>query len=191
MKPVAQEAKTSRVVSAVPDLLSVFRLGLAACFPLVHPGWRLAVVAAAALSDWLDGLVARRYATSSFRGGLLDAIADKLFVFTVLVTLTAGGQLAWWQAVLVLGRDLTVAGVAAAAAVKGEWAEFRRMGVRRLGRVTTAAQFLLFGWVLLPWAGADRLDPVFVAAASGLSILAAGDYLLRLQRVLAERRPSG
>jgi phosphatidylglycerophosphate synthase len=175
----------ARLLATIPDTLSILRIGLAVSFPLVEPPWRLWIVVGGALSDWLDGLIARRYRVTSFRGSLLDAISDKLFVFAVLMTLTGTGALRWWQAVLVMTRDVTVAGVAAAAALRADWSAFRDMGVRGLGRATTVAQFALFVCLLLPL---DAMALPALAAAAGLSLLAAADYMRRVTRVIARRR---
>jgi CDP-diacylglycerol--glycerol-3-phosphate 3-phosphatidyltransferase/cardiolipin synthase len=183
---VPELARKARLIAVVPNLLSVLRLGLAAAFPMIpggHPA-RVAAVIAAGFSDWLDGFVARRYGAKSPSGVLLDAIADKLFVFSVLVTLTAEGVLQWWQLLLVIARDLAVAFVAAYVTIKRDWPAFRRLVPRLAGRLTTGFQFALFLAVLI-WEG-TTFATVVVSLTALCSVLAAADYLGQFGRALRE-----
>src|SRR2546427_12791984 len=62
------------------DLLTALRLPLAAAFPFVHqPEWQLALVGAAAASDFFDGMLARRFGESR-AGAVLDPTAGKVFM---------------------------------------------------------------------------------------------------------------
>lgn len=76
----------------------------------------------AALTDYFDGWVARRYGATSDLGTLLDPIADKILVMAGLVMLAAqppdaaGPWVPGWLVVLVLGREMWVTGLRAAAA---------------------------------------------------------------------------
>ncbi len=186
---MAEPARTARLIALVPNVLSVLRLGLAAIFPFISAEheywhWRVVVVAAAGFSDWLDGFVARRYGAKSPSGVLLDAVADKLFVFSVVLTLTLTGTLQWWQTLLVIARDLAVGFVAAYVAGKRDWPAFRRLVPRLPGRLTTGFQFALFMAVLI-WP-----KTTFMTAVLGLtvccSVLAALDYLGQFARALRE-----
>ncbi|MHC4101831.1 MAG: CDP-alcohol phosphatidyltransferase family protein [Planctomycetota bacterium] len=186
---MAEPSRTTRWIAAVPNLLSVLRLGLAAAFPIIpyeqqYWHWRVVVVAAAGFSDWLDGFVARRWGVKSPSGVLLDATADKLFVFSVVLTLTLTGALQWWQMLLVIARDLAVGFVAAYVAGKRDWPAFRRLQPRLAGRLTTGFQFALFLAVLI-WP-----ETTFTTVVLGLtvfcSVLAALDYLGQFARALRE-----
>src|SRR5688572_5089393 len=71
-------------VKAIPNVLSSMRLALAVAFPLLPIEWRLPAMIVGGLSDWIDGLIARRYKAATSTGALLDAIADKAFTLSVL-----------------------------------------------------------------------------------------------------------
>ncbi len=159
-------------------MLSLLRLGLAIAFPFVAPGWRLAVVLGGGLSDFLDGFVARRFNAHTPSGQLIDAIADKLFVFSVIVTLTVAGLVTWWQMLLIISRDLTVAGVAAYVTVRRDWSKFRRLVPRPIGKLTTALQFTMFASLLL-WSEAS-FTLVVLWVTILCSTVAAADYLWKL-----------
>ena len=171
-----------RWIAAAPNVLSSLRLGLAVAFPFVPGSWRLATVIAGALTDWLDGLIARRFHAKSVSGGLLDAIADKLFVLSVLVTLAASGEIPWWLVPLVIARDLAVAYVALHTAVRGDWDKFAEMRPRPGGKVTTVGQFALFV-TILAW-GEPVAVIVVAALTAASSVLAGADYLGQFIRAL-------
>lgn len=158
---------------------------LAACFPFIVPAWRLSFVVAAGLTDWMDGWLARRLDVRSTSGRLLDAVADKLFVFAVLMVLVTDTQIDLWQAGLVLSRDLVVGGVAAYAALTHQWDAFRRMVPRVPGKIATALQFGWFIALLVPLDAA--VVPLFVLTA-GASVVVAGDYLDQFARAMRARR---
>lgn len=177
---------TSRLVAVVPNLLSILRIGLAVIFPLIPAAWqgiRVVVVVAGGASDWIDGRIARRYAVTTPLGGLLDAVADKLFVFMVIATLTWEGELLLWQAAMVLARDFAIAFVAAYAAVQQDWPAFKRMRPRPLGKVTTFAQFALILAVLIQFDGMA----IVAAVTIGISLLTASDYLYQFALELRRR----
>jgi cardiolipin synthase len=79
----------ARDLVRIPGLLSLVRLPLAATFPFAvdRPLAAVAVLAAAAASDVLDGWHARRTGQVTATGAALDPVTDKLFVLTVAVTL--------------------------------------------------------------------------------------------------------
>jgi len=99
----------------VANLLTVLRLLLIPVFIFLAflPGRTAllssaAVFGAAALTDLFDGLVARRTGTVTELGKVLDPVADRLLVLSVLVVLVLKGAVPLWVAALVIGRDLAM-----------------------------------------------------------------------------------
>ena len=140
-------------VATVPNSLSVAR-GLAgpalACAVLhdAHPAFVLAGVFAAAVSDWLDGHLARRWNQRSVAGTYLDPAGDKIFVASLAIALAVRGDVPAWLAACLVGRDaaLVVASLYQRARALewrwNTWAEFAgvaddnraRAGFRRSSR---------------------------------------------------------
>jgi CDP-diacylglycerol--glycerol-3-phosphate 3-phosphatidyltransferase/cardiolipin synthase len=177
----------------IPNVLTVVRLGLTVAFIFVDPAWWAWIVIAAALSDFADGFLARRYKLTSWIGGLLDAVADKAFTVTVLVTYILTERLQWWQALLLVTRDIVVAFSAIYAAAQREWPSFKRMGSRRLGKITTAMIFLL-ALAIAVWPGQRLLIMILFIAAAASSIAAGVDYYLQFvheYRAWRARKSSG
>lgn len=148
--------------------------------------WAVLILAAAA-SDFLDGWIARRWKLASWQGGLLDAVADKLFVLSVLITYLLAGRLSFWWIPLVVARDLTVSMIALYALLRRAWPAFQGMEASLSGKIATGGQFLLFLAVaLVPSAIVALVLPFAVF----LSLLAALDYGRKFVMALRQL-PSG
>ena len=74
---------------------------------------------AAALTDWLDGRIARHTNQVSTLGQLLDPVADKLLIVAALIALVQVGRAPAWMVVLMVGREIAVTGLRAVAAAQG------------------------------------------------------------------------
>ena len=85
----------------------------------VHALIAAAIFVAASITDWLDGVVARRRNQVTTLGTLLDPIADKLLVAAALVSLLAIDKIEAWIVVVIIGRELAVTGLRAVAAGVG------------------------------------------------------------------------
>jgi len=168
-------------------VLSGARLAFAAVFPFLTPAARPWALAAAGISDLLDGWIARRFQAATWVGGILDAVADKAFVVAALATRIADGHLSLAGAALLLARDWAVLVAAAYGAAARRWKAFRHMPSRFFGKLTTALLFPLFvAWYALP--SATTLHEVLFWAAAASSVLAAIDYGRRFVLAIAEAR---
>ncbi len=92
--------------------ITILRLVFVPVFAILvmeqHYGAALAVLAAAAVSDGLDGIVARIYHQESPLGIALDPIADKFLMTTAYLVLAFRGALPWWITIMVLSRDVGI-----------------------------------------------------------------------------------
>jgi len=111
---VTTQAPSDRVLT-VPNLLSALRLAGVPLFlywvlGTEQDGRAILLLMAAGASDYFDGKIARRYGLTSRLGTLLDPLADRLYILATLVALVARDGLPWGFAVLLVGRDLVLAG---------------------------------------------------------------------------------
>jgi cardiolipin synthase len=94
----------------IPNSITLFRLGLVpvfVVFQVTHqPEWALACFATAAISDGLDGLLARLLNQRTKLGGVLDPIADKVLILSALVSLAMEKRLPLWLLLVTGSRDL-------------------------------------------------------------------------------------
>jgi len=96
----------------------------------------------AAITDWIDGWVARKYGQTSRFGEFLDPVADKLMVSIVLVMLVQADS-GWFEdiiAMIIIGREITISALREWMATIGERANVK---VTMAGKVKTALQ--MFG----------------------------------------------
>jgi phosphatidylglycerophosphate synthase len=165
-------------VLTVPNLVSTSRVILAVGFLLMDAvPVRLALIAVASLTDFLDGWIARRTKVASRFGALIDPVADRFFVLCVVIAYVSGEQLTVWQAAAILFRDImSLIGWFTARNVS--WLRPIRFRARPLGKVVTALQLLTFIAVLLAPATVDGL----VIAVGVLGLVATVDYTLMLWR---------
>lgn len=94
------------------NILTSLRLLLVPVFPAVyfasHPKSHfiaMCVFLVAGFTDFLDGYIARRYQMVTALGTVLDPLADKLMLLTVLITLNISGTLPLWVVVLIVVKD--------------------------------------------------------------------------------------
>jgi CDP-diacylglycerol---glycerol-3-phosphate 3-phosphatidyltransferase len=126
----------------LPDQLTIAR---ALSVPIVvvlyeldfpgHNYWATAVFMLAMSTDWFDGRIARRRGHISPLGSLLDPVADKLLVLSVLVVLIDQDVFPAWMVAAVVARELLVSGLRLAALERGVV-----IAARDLGKLKTWSQ---------------------------------------------------
>ncbi len=166
----ARMGEQGRTQLSAADLLSLVRIPLAAAFLLVpHSGWRLAIVGAAALTDLLDGPVARRLGSSPF-GPVIDPIADKVFMAAAVGVVAFSGRLEIWEIAGVLLRDI-VSTIAFAATFLSH--QPRAIPARSSGKAVTVAQILTLVAFLIE---SPYLRPI-AWATTLIAVIAILDYI--------------
>ena len=166
------------------DALSGTRLLLAAAMPWLLPRGGVLPLAAwcvAALSDFVDGPLARRQGTTSLRGAVLDNVADVTFVIVGLATAFVLGLVPWFVPASI-GLS---AGTYAAASTRSRPAG-RGLARSRLGHWAGVANYLCLGLATgaLAFPGRSWI-PLLVAASvatTGLNLAAVGSRLLSASR---------
>ncbi|MDX1679411.1 MAG: CDP-alcohol phosphatidyltransferase family protein [Akkermansiaceae bacterium] len=146
--------------------------------------WAVAVFIIAALSDGLDGWVARRFNQRSQLGAFLDPLADKLLMgWGVLVgTLVDWGEAGWhlpmWFAIVVWSRDaLMIIGLLVLRQAKRK-IEFKP---HIAGKLSTATQFIALAWVTL---GLIKIDPAWPCAVAAFFTIWSAIAYFRQARAL-------
>lgn len=175
------------MLTSLPNILTLSRI---AVIPLVvalffFPGkwsaWTaLGLYAAACITDWFDGYLARIWREESLIGKFLDPIADKLLVAAVLMMLAAVGKisgLAVIPAIIILLREVMVSGLR-------EFLAGLRVSVpvSQLAKWKTGIQMGAIGWLIVGADGPEGwpvtlIGEVGLWLAAALTLLTGWDYL--------------
>ena len=151
------------------DVVTALRLPLAALFPFAgSPALQLAIVAVAAATDVLDGMLARRFGHSR-AGAVLDPIVDKVFMAVAFFTVASRGLIEWYELAGVLLRDLL-----AVLGFFGTWLLRRPVALpaRAGGKAVTIAQLLT---LVAAIADSPLVRPLAWATAA-IAVYALWDY---------------
>ena len=162
----------------LPNTISLSRVVLALAFVLVSEPWdRIALIAVAGFTDFIDGWLARHERSESTAGALLDPLADRIFVLVAISTYLVEGELTTGQYFIFLTRDLaTAAGFVVAKIIPTlRPAVFR---ARMLGKIVTVLQLVtLVVIVILP-----ELADFLIMAIGAVSLASIVDYTIALWR---------
>lgn len=188
-------------MTSLPNLLTISRIAVIpvviATFYMQGAIWHwvaMVLFAAAAITDFFDGYVARSRNQISHLGRFLDPIADKLLVAAVLLMLAAFNRFSEWTvlpAVVILCREILVSGL------REFLAELRvGMPVSRLAKWKTAIQMvalpvLLVGDAGPQWLPTRAIGEVGLWLAAVLTLITGWDYLQAgLRHIRAMPRPA-
>lgn len=142
----------SRVIT-VPNAISLVRLLLVPVFALLIVQERdvaaLVVLVAAGVSDWADGVIARRFDQTSDLGRVLDPAADRLYIAAAVIGLAWRDIIPWWLVSVLVLRELAVGATLPGLARRG----FGPLPVHFAGKAGTA--MLMYAFPLLLLTGVD------------------------------------
>ena len=148
--------------------------------------WAFLIFCIAALTDAVDGRLARRMGLVTRLGTFLDPLADKLLVIGTLIPLQALGLVPAWVVVVVVARELAVTNLRAIASARGY-----SVGASVSGKVKTTFQTVSAAGLLLllaiPSLPLALLTYSLLSAAVGLTIFSGIDYLWKASFAIAGR----
>ena len=176
----------------LPNVLTVVRILLVPVLVVAllvetpHGSTIAAVVfAVAALTDGLDGYIARSRDTITTFGKVMDPIADKLLIAAALISLVSLDRLAAWVAMVVIAREFAVSGLRIAAAQHGAI-----IPASLLGKAKTIVQV----GAVLALIAADRHAAwvqALVYAMVAITVVSGVDYFLNVRRRIEQARRRG
>jgi len=168
----------------VPNLLAYIRIAMT---PIVMAvvfyaedirygyGLAAALFAIAALTDFADGYLARRWEITTTLGAFLDSVADKILVTGSLLALIEIGRVWAWAAFIIIVRELAVMGLRSVAALEDN----TKVPPSIWGKTKAAVQFVAIGLAMVrlaePW-GPFFLDQWVMLAAVTVTVISAWDY---------------
>ncbi len=186
----------------LPNMLTMLRIAVipAICYFLwkdtrVDNFIATALFTFAAISDYIDGYLARVTNTVTVIGKFLDPLADKLAVLSVLIELAVMGRVPWWVVVIIMAREVTITGLRSIATTEG-----LVIAARKLGKYKTAWQLVALVMLLahhkyvlsfLVWEGRlnfHYMGLMMLYISLFFSIVSAADYFYQFGRELKKNR---
>lgn len=149
----------------------------------VHVMIAAVIFVAASLTDWLDGLLARRRNQVTTLGKLLDPVADKLLVAAALVALVQIETVPAWMVFVIVGRELAVTGLRAVSASVGVI-----VSASQLGKYKTVTQYVAITLLILEKGVPPESVPFHWLAYAALwialafTVVSGIDYFVRFAR---------
>jgi len=157
--------------------------------------WAALVFGLAAITDWLDGYLARKWQVVTVLGKFLDPLADKLIVMAALIMLIPLDRVPAWAVFVIFAREMLVTGLRSIASSEGIV-----IAASDLGKYKTIFQMISIVGLLLHYRyywffgiEFDFLYPSFHNAGMfffyislGLTIWSGGDYLFKFFRLFAK-----
>jgi CDP-diacylglycerol--glycerol-3-phosphate 3-phosphatidyltransferase len=141
------------------------------------------VFSAAAFTDYLDGLMARRQGKVTFMGKALDPVADKLLTSSAFIMLAAHGWVPAWMVCLLVGRELGITGLRSVIAGKGVDISSSRLGKLKTGFQIAAIIPLMIHYPLLD-IDFRAIGLVLIWIALGFTVWSGIDYVIKFKRVM-------
>src|SRR3954447_19151370 len=174
----------------LPNLLTLMRILLVPVVVVAlldatpNGSWLAAgVFALAAVTDGVDGYLARSRASITTFGKVMDPIADKLLIAAALISLVSLDRLAGWVAMVIIAREFAVSGLRVAAGQQGVV-----IPASPLGKVKTIVQVgTVFVLIAVDDTGMWWVQGL-VYAMVGVTVVSGGDYFLNFRRKIEEAR---
>ena len=142
----------------VPNLLGIFRIAgspILVILILIGGAWgygsAIALLLLMAISDIIDGRIARRLKVVSPLGIFLDTISDKIFVAAALIPMVEHSLIPAWAAFAIIAREFAVSGLRSYAAAEGEVISAGSWGKQKLTITVTALIWRLVDAALSPF----------------------------------------
>lgn len=163
-------------IIAIPVFIVVLMMGY---------GYAATVIfIAAALTDMLDGKIARKYDLVTNFGKLMDPLADKLLVMSALVCLVELGSVPGWMVIVILAREFAVTGLRQVAASEGIV-----IAAGTTGKIKTITQMIAIPLLLLDnwpcrYIGVP-LDQIFLWIAVAMTIISGVEYIIKNKQLLS------
>jgi CDP-diacylglycerol--glycerol-3-phosphate 3-phosphatidyltransferase len=153
-----------------------------------------AVFGAAAITDWLDGWLARKWQVVTVLGKFLDPLADKLIVMAALIMLIPHGRVPAWAVFLILAREMVVTGLRSIASSEGIVISASDLGkYKTIFQMTAIPGLLLhydYYWLFgLRWelfhVDMHIFGIFYFYVAFFMTMWSGGDYLFKFFKVIA------
>lgn len=165
-------------ILAIPVFIVVFLMGY---------NYAAAVIfILAALTDMLDGHIARKYNLVTNFGKLMDPLADKLLVMSALLCLVQVGDVAGWMVIVILGREFIITGMRQVAAAQGIVIAAGTTGkIKTITQMIAIPLLLLENWPFSMLSFELPMDTVFLWLALIMTVISGVEYIVKNRQLFS------
>jgi CDP-diacylglycerol--glycerol-3-phosphate 3-phosphatidyltransferase len=184
----------------LPNKLTVFRMVLIVPFVVLllggYEGWgwftalfngiagytdyiALAIFVIAALTDLLDGKIARKYNLITNFGKFMDPLADKLLVCSALICLTAMGRIPAWIVIIIISREFVISGFRLIASDNG-----KVIAASWWGKFKTTFQMVMVILMIADIPALRLVTDIIMWISLLLTVISLADYLIKNKEVM-------
>lgn len=165
-------------ILAIPVFIVVFLMGY---------NYAAAVIfILAALTDMLDGHIARKYNLVTNFGKLMDPLADKLLVMSALLCLVQVGDVAGWMVIMILGREFIITGMRQVAAAQGIVIAAGTTGkIKTITQMIAIPLLLLENWPFSMLSFELPMDMVFLWLALIMTVISGVEYIVKNRQLFS------
>ena len=171
---------TLRIILFIPFVM-VLTLALKAensAFEITMRILATIIFAAASITDYYDGKIARKYNLVTNLGKLLDPLADKILVISALVTLTKFDEISLWFVLIIIFRELLITGLRSIVVAEGVV-----IAAGNLGKWKTFVQMVVLVIIIL-FPLSFKINNILLLIPVILTVVSGAEYLLKCKKIL-------
>ena len=140
----------------------------------------------AALTDMLDGHIARKHNLVTNFGKLMDPLADKLLVMSALICMVEVGDVAGWMVVVILGREFIITGMRQVAAAQGIVIAAGTTGkIKTITQMIAIPLLILENWPFTALGIPVPFDQIFLWIALIMTIVSGAEYIMKNKQLFS------
>ena len=140
----------------------------------------------AAITDMLDGKIARKYNLVTNFGKLMDPLADKLLVMSALICLAQIGDVPGWMVIIILGREFIITGMRQVAAAQGIVIAAGTTGkIKTITQMIAIPLLLLNNWPFSLLSFNLPMDTIFLWIALVMTVVSGTEYIVKNKQLFS------
>lgn len=140
----------------------------------------------AAVTDMMDGHIARKHNLVTNFGKLMDPLADKLLVMSALICMVEVGDVAGWMVVVILGREFIITGMRQVAAAQGIVIAAGTTGkIKTITQMIAIPLLILENWPFTALGIPVPFDQIFLWIALIMTIVSGAEYIMKNKQLFS------
>lgn len=165
-------------IFAIPVFIVVFLMG--------YRYIAMVIFILAAITDMLDGKIARKYNLVTNFGKLMDPLADKLLVMSALICLAQIGDVPGWMVIIILGREFIITGMRQVAAAQGIVIAAGTTGkIKTITQMIATPLLLLNNWPFSLLSFNLPMDTIFLWIALVMTVVSGTEYIVKNKQLFS------